>query len=215
MNKKINIPKIDNSKPGINSITKFATAPTLPLIQAWINPNTLPTEQGTAKIAWNDNAICFLMQLENKNPNTKATQNNQKMWELGDTVETFIKPGIDQTGYWEVHVTPNNLLMDIYIKDRTPYMAEKITFQDAVKYNSNAQKHVTIDSVNNIWTIELQIPWQTFNLQHPPKIGTQWQFAICRYNYNPNNPEPELSSTAYLTKLSFHNYEDYHTLIIS
>jgi hypothetical protein len=40
-----------------------------------------------------------------------------------------------------------------------------------------------------------------------------WQFAVCRYNYHGTLQDPELSSTAALTKCAFHRYEEYHDLL--
>ena len=63
------------------------------------------------------------------------------------------------------------------------------------------------------WTIEGRIPWTAFALTGAkPKPGDSWLFAICRYDYGPQGTEPVQMSSAPLTQLSFHRYEDYGTL---
>ena len=47
-----------------------------------------------------------------------STANNQRMWQLGDCAEVFIKTGKGVEEYWEIHVTPNKHLMDMHIPAR-------------------------------------------------------------------------------------------------
>jgi hypothetical protein len=53
----------------------------------------------------------------------------------------------------------------------------------------------------------------TFGREVVPSPGTVWQFAVCRYNYSSNLEGLELSSTARLTELDFHRYEEYTELV--
>jgi hypothetical protein len=62
------------------------------------------------------------------------------------------------------------------------------------------------------WVVEGRIPWRDFLQMAPPEAIERWKFALCRYDYRIDTPQPELSTSAPLTKPSFHRYEDYASL---
>ena len=63
------------------------------------------------------------------------------------------------------------------------------------------------------WVVEGRIPWRDFvRTGGRPETAERWKFALCRYDYRIDTPQPELSSAAPLTMPSFHRYEDYATL---
>ena len=48
-----------------------------------------------------------------------SSADQQRMWQLGDCAELFVKAGgADDGPYWEIHVTPNGHLMDTRIPGR-------------------------------------------------------------------------------------------------
>jgi hypothetical protein len=60
------------------------------------------------------------------------------------------------------------------------------------------------------WSVEGRIPWSAFEpTGSKPKPGSEWLFAICRYDCGPKGTDPITMSSAPLTKGSFHRYEDY------
>ena len=63
------------------------------------------------------------------------------------------------------------------------------------------------------WTVEGRIPWKAFAATGGrPAPGAKWKFALCRYDYSVTLEHPETSSTAPLTRMDFHRYEDYGVL---
>ena len=189
--------------------SKYAACAPLPLRQNW--SETMPEESGVARIGATAAGLSVHVRFEDSDIFSTATANQQRMWTLGDVVEVFVKPGFDRSDYWEVHVTPNNFLMDLHIPSRAGMQSGEHTWEDIITPESGTTYQTRV--VDGSWSAELTIPWAAFGLTEPPASGTAWQFAVCRYNYNGGVEEdPELSSTAPLTRRSYHYYEDYMDL---
>ena len=111
-----------------------------------------------------------------------ATADNQKMWQLGDCVEVFIKPeGGGRTDYWEIHLTPNGYMMDIHIGERDNW-----EWDDAVAAESGASHAVA--HTERGWVAELRVPWTAFGLTEPPAAGEEWRLNVSRYNADSSQP---------------------------
>jgi hypothetical protein len=183
----------------------------LPLRQFWKSPKALPAERAWAWAGYDNKYLRFYTLADDSDIFTKATANKQKLWQLGDTMEFFIKPDKNQPAYWEIHVAPNNVIMDILIPERDPYKAGRTPFEQVAKADSHCRTKV--QRMPNKWLVQLRIPWKTFGLEQVPLKGTRWQFAVCRYNYWSDRKTPEYSSTAFLSKLDYHRFEEYHDLV--
>ena len=140
-------------------------------------------------------------------------------WQLGDCVEVFVKPeGNGRTDYWEIHMTPSGYIMDIYIKERGNW-----EWDEAVAHRSGATHAVCMTERG--WVAELRVPWSAFGMEHPPPAGAEWRINVGRYNITSQSPfdskafqmaaggERELSASAPFTGPSFHNYEEFNTLV--
>lgn len=193
-------------------IERFADTETLPLKQFWDSPASMPQHAGICKIGWNHFGLCFLAILEDTFISTRATQDNQKFWELGDTCEFFIKPGKNQPSYREIHITPNDLKLEIFIPERDTYLAGTPSFEIATTSSPSGCKKLGKKISATQWTAELWVPWQALGCQGIPNNEQEWQATCSRYSYAENNPDPEYSSTAELTQLSFHRHEEFHTI---
>lgn len=190
---------------------KYSACQALPLRRFWDGPDALPQESGTAYIGAAQEGLSFYVLLEDSDIFSTATGDDQRMWTLGDVAEFFIKPGVERTDYWEIHITPNDYIMDIHIPDREKFMAGDITWDQVIAPSSHTAKRVAV--LDGQWVLEIVIPWKTFDLDAAPAAGTVWQFAVCRYNYNNGLEDPEHSSTAHLSEPGFHNYEEFTDLV--
>lgn len=189
---------------------KYAALRALPLRQHWAS--SLPKEAGEARIGATAAGLSVWTRYEDSDIFSTATANQQKMWTLGDVVEVFVKPGVDRTDYWEIHVTPNGYLMDLHIPSRAGMQSGEHTWEEIIAPESGTTFQTRV--ADGFWLAELTIPWAAFGLSERPAAGTTWQFAVCRYNYEGGRLEgEELSSTAPLQKASYHRYEDYDNLV--
>lgn len=192
---------------------KYRTCEPLPLMQWWQGAEHMPDEGGVSYVGCNSDGLWFYACLEDGDIYTRARQDNEKLWTLSDVVEFFVKPGEARDDYWEVHVSPNDLIMDIHIPSRDDYLSEAIPWDDVVEADSGSTKQVRVNAAENKWAVELCIPWAAFGCDGVPTPGMVWQFAVCRYNYSRDLENLELSATAHFTELSFHRYEEFTNLI--
>lgn len=185
---------------------RFAACTPIPLRRYWDGEDAMPAESGVARVGTNDEGLAFFIEFEDSDLYCEATANQQRMWTLGDVAEIFIKPGRERQDYWEIHITPNDFIMDIRIADRERFMGGEITWEQVIAADSGTRWQVRETETG--WTVEAVVPWAAFDLPAHP-AGSIWQIAICRYNCNGSVENPELSSTAAFTQAGFHRYEEY------
>lgn len=190
---------------------KYAACPALPLRRYWEGPQALPREAGSARVGAAADGLSFLVDFQDSDIFSTATADQQKMWTLGDVAELFVKPGTARSDYWEIHVTPNDFLMDLHIPDRQRFTTGQVTWDEVIAPSSHTRKRVQV--LEGRWVAEIVVPWAAFGLHGPPPPGTAWQFAVCRYNYNGGLANPEHSATAHLTAPGYHRYEEYSNLV--
>jgi hypothetical protein len=195
---------------------RYADCQAVALRQYWESPAAFPKEPALARVGWNTFGLCAYVELTDSDIFTRATADNQKFWELGDTCEFFIKPGVNQPMYWEIHVSPNNLKLDLQIPDRDIMQQQGIpTWEELIRSDSHCQKLGRILPGATSWTAELWVPWSAFGMTGCPGPGAEWNFAVSRYNYTTGVTDPEYSSSAFLTKLSYHRHEEFHRLVFA
>ena len=195
---------------GVDHPMRYKCCTPLPLRQFWHGPKKFPSEDGTAYVGATEEFLVFYACFQDSDIFSHATDDNQKMWELGDVAEFFIKPENNQTDYWEIHVTPNDFMLDLHIPDRAQFFSGGVSWEQVSTPNSHAIKRVAV--MEGKWAVELSIPWATFGFHSPPPKGSVWRIAICRYNYNGGMNQLERSSTAALPELDFHQHENYMKL---
>tara|TARA_B100000886_G_C20390514_1_gene478048 strand:+ start:1269 stop:1454 length:186 start_codon:yes stop_codon:yes gene_type:complete len=61
------------------------------------------------------------------------------MWTLGDVAKFFIKPGGTRMDYWEIHITPNDFLIDIYVQNCEKFTGRKIGWEDVAAPDSHTR----------------------------------------------------------------------------
>ena len=194
---------------------RYRACEALPLGQFWKGEDRFPEEAGVAYAGATGQGLSFYVHLLDSDIFSRATGDEQKMPALGDVVEIFVKAGSDRPDYWEIHVTPNDFLLDIHIPDRTRISkGGTITWEQVEPFvppASGAARRVAV--TDSAWSVEVTVPWSAFGRDAPPAPGSVWKFAVCRYNYSGGLEDPELSSTAHLTELNFHRHEEYTDLV--
>ena len=130
----LNCPVVEDDPADLDSEApaKYAACRPLPLRQYWVAANILPREAGVARIGASSKGLSVHVRYEDSDIFSTATANQQRMWQLGDVVEVFVKPGLDRTDYWEVHVTPNAFLMDLHIPSRPGMQTGEHTWEEII-----------------------------------------------------------------------------------
>ena len=133
-----------------------------------------------------------------------------------DVLEIFLKPDAQKASYYNFEVNALGTVYDAFNVRRgagyrwSKWDCEGLRIGIKIKGSLNNWK-----DEDEYWVLEVAIPFSAFEEITPsPEIGNEWSFALCRYDYSVYLEEgSELSSTAKLSKLNFHFWEDYDKLL--
>ena len=144
----------------------------------------------------------------------KSTRKGERTWEMGDLFEIFIKRE-DQSDYWELHVTPENFHLSLHLPPLEQRQEIPIDDQLSLFWQEvpEFQSKVWIEPNLSQWRIAWKIPWEIFGKEDPRSF--QWKMAFCRYDYGEEGEPPIHSSTAPLTKLNFHQVQEWQDFEIN
>ena len=176
--------------------------------------NKTPRAGTRAFLVWDDEAIYYAATLTDAEVRAFGTQRNDTLWE-GDVFELFLKPSAERPEYFEFQANPRGVVFEMAFPKRGQY-PENYNKAPLLGTKAVAVIDGTLDhpgDKDKSWTVEGRIPWTAFELTGAkPKPGDSWLFAICRYDYGPQGTQPVQMSSAPLTQLNFHHYEDFGTL---
>jgi len=174
-----------------------------------------PRTATKARLLWDRQYLYFFAEMEDHDLFADVTEHDGMCW-LNDVFELFLKPAADKDGYYEFEVNAANATLDMFIPKRSGDMyakrksADPFEFKTAVVLDGTLNQRADTDRG---WAVEGRLRWQDFSpTGGRPAPGEKWKFAFCRYDYDTHFPQPELTSSASLGKMSFHQYEDYSTL---
>lgn len=168
----------------------------------------------TAYLVWDADAIYYAGTMTDHELRSFGADRNDSLWN-GDVFELFLKPSVDRPEYYEFQANPRGVVFEVAFPDRgriTGDFPEQpvLGSRAAVRLDGTLDKSGDRDAS---WTVEGRIPWSAFAaVEGRPNPGDVWSFAVCRYDYGPEGTEPVLMSSAPLTRMVFHQYEDYGKL---
>src|SRR4051812_47158826 len=90
----------------------FRTATSCELGQSWRNNPEEGFMPATVRAGWRNDTLLLLAELQDNDIFTTAKNPNERLWELGDTLEIFLRP-VEQSAYVEFHIAPNNLRLQL------------------------------------------------------------------------------------------------------
>src|ERR1700722_6531848 len=97
------LPKFDETSLD-DTREAFLNATVVELAQPWLPEPDETFQPATVGIGWQKEALLVLAELDDEYIFSRATELNQKTWELGDAFEIFLRP-VQQSAYLEFHVT--------------------------------------------------------------------------------------------------------------
>jgi hypothetical protein len=71
-------------------------------------------KKGTVKLLWNENYLYVGVTMEDSDVVAEGKANQTHLYLMGDLVEVFLNPA-NETYYWEIYGTPNNLKTIFFI----------------------------------------------------------------------------------------------------
>ena len=166
----------------------------------------IPMERGVGTIVPETEALHVYAAFQDSDIGNTATENNTKTWLTGDVFECFIQ--LNGSGdYYEFHVTPEGITLQLHLPPIERFRT--IPFEQEIceaGLSAQTRKHPE----RNLWCGELVIPFRGIGLTPETVPGTR--FAVCRYNYNKQWSEPEISSTGFFPGGTFHCPSQWHLI---
>lgn len=165
-----------------------------------------------AKMLWDRDYVYFWAKLEDNDLQSTVKERDGRTWN-DDVFEVFLKPSQSHGGYYEFHVTPGNVQMDLYIPKRGPNAYDEFRLKDTFDFQSAVHIDGTLDNRadnDRFWEVEFRLAWEDFGpTGGRPEPGETWTYSLCRYDFNASDTEPTLTSIAPLNRCSFHDYEQF------
>ncbi|MBN1126609.1 MAG: carbohydrate-binding family 9-like protein [Sedimentisphaerales bacterium] len=168
-----------------------------------------------AMLLWKNSHLCFAVVCKDDDVWSYTDQHDGKLWN-GDVVELFIKPFVDKPVYYELEFSPNETVFDARFMDgRTGGLnASNLAWESEAIVACNVvgtpDRHEDQDIC---WVLEAAIPLKAFSGDGcVPANGTQWTFAVCRYDYSRTRPNPLLMMSSPGARNGFHSHEVYKPL---
>ncbi len=171
-------------------------------------------EKGSVRMLHSEKFLYIGVTMEDSDVVQQGTKDQTHLYASGDTVEVFLKPA-DDTYYWELYGTPNELRTQFFYPSRSYVFLPKSAdghpeFEVKAKINGTFNDWQTIDRG---WSIEFKIP-KSIPEQYGAKFraGHSWQFLIARQNYSRRLPFKELSTVPAIAESDFHLIRQYGLL---
>jgi len=179
----------------------------------WLGADAKPAKATRAKILWDREYLYVAADLDDADLYADVTEHDGQTWD-NDVFEVFLKPAVDKPAYYEFQVSALNTQFDCFMPRRghTGRFRKLHDFgiESAVKLRGTLDKWTDKDEG---WSVEMRIPWADFMpTGGRPEPGDEWRFALCRYDYDTSREQPQLSTSAPLSQMSFHRHEDYAPL---
>ncbi len=183
------------------------------LAQAWHENREPDFAPATVRVGWNGDFLLLFAELIDADIHNKATRLNEKLWELGDVLEVFLRPA-DQSAYLEFHVSPENQRLQLRFADATQVSEIRKTGSvDRFLIPGNAFHSATwVEPENKRWFVFARIPSKSVCDNPRPLKGSQWHFSFSRYDYTRGREKPVISSTSPHTVPNFHHQHEWGTL---
>jgi len=197
---------------GVLDEADWSRAQPFALVDLW--DKSPPGDRGPMYALWDAEYVYFACDFTDSDLYAKVMKHDGKTW-YDDVFEVFLKPAEGETPYFELHITPGNVTMDL----KVPHPGDH-TFEEQIKWESKFSAAAHLKGTLNTpgdrdegWTAEMRIPWAAFApVAEPPKAGDRWLFAGCRYDYTAHEDGPLHFSTARFKFLGFHRTHEYDWL---
>ena len=167
------------------------------LAQPWAAQPEARFRPGTVRLAWSGDALLVLADLQDDEVRTAATEDNQRLWELGDVFEIFLQTE-GSGAYAELHVAPNGVRMHLRFPESLP----------VIPVGFPASANLTAGG----WQVEARIPADVCGLPCF-EAGRKLRVSFCRYDAGTDSP-PVLSTSAAHPEVSFHHPEEWPRIVL-
>lgn len=172
------------------------------MLKIFKKDGSAPNEPGKAQLICEDGNLILTADFIDSDIGNSATKNNEKTWKTGDVCEFFFQPA-GREDYYEFHVTPNGITLQLHIPKVE--LLRVVPFEEQI-FESGFKSEAKIEDGH--WTAKMIIPLSALgkNARFEGSL-----FAVCRYNYNKGWDGPEQTSSTPLPT-SFHSPGEWHRI---
>jgi hypothetical protein len=181
--------------------------------QAWREENQVEFSPASVRVGWRGNSLLVFAELADRDIFNRATELNQRTWELGDVLEIFLG-SIEDASYAEFHVTPGNQRLQLRYGDshsvararKNGELGEFLIPGEAFRSTTWIENHL------QQWSVFAEIPASAV-CGADARIGNApWRFSFGRYDYTRGAAEPCISSTSPHAEPDFHRQQEWGVL---
>lgn len=180
-----------------------------------VTPPSPAKTKTKARLLWDDVALYFAAQMEDADLYGNITDQDGNTWE-NDVFELFFQPDAEREPYYEFQVNPLNTHFDSCFLSLGGERVARWKKAHEFRWQTQLMLGGTLNDKSDKdtgWFVEGKIPWSDFrHTGGKPQAGDVWRFALCRYDYSVAFDAPDLSTTAPLTRVDFHQTENYGRL---
>jgi hypothetical protein len=191
----------------------LVAAPTLHLGQAWRPAPERTLRPGVVRLGWHEATIVVVASLEDETVFTRATADNQRLWEFGDVFEMFFR-NAGREDYLELHVAPGDKRLQLHFPSRETVAAVRTGIE---RFDDFVVREPLFDfrtcKTSDGWALVAQIPGPTLGFNVPSLKGEAVLASFSRYDYASDGSPPVLSSTSPHAQLDFHRQEEWIKLV--
>lgn len=191
----------------------FKNADGCRLGQSWRKAPEPEFRPATVRVGWREDHFMVFAELEDEDIFTRATGHNQRMWELGDTLEMFLQCG-DSSRYVEFHVTPANWRLQLGFPDTATLRRAQANnfFDDLLLADGVFQSRTWSEPGQKRWYVHARIPAAAVCGPGATLPGSPWRFSFSRYDSTRGRKEPVLSSSSPHPQPDFHSRAEWGTV---
>jgi len=136
----------------------------------------------TARLMWNDDSLLVAFEVRDDFLKCTLEGHDAHLWEQ-DAVELMIDPDGDGEGYFELQVSPTNLVFDTRFDTvRQPAPFGYPAWQSGLVAGVDARGTPNDDEMDDGYTVEARIPFAAFaagsDPAEPPQEGQTWRVAL-------------------------------------
>jgi hypothetical protein len=191
----------------------LAEAPALFLRQAWLPSPQEGFRPGIVRLGWQESTIIVAASLDDDRIFTRATADHQRLWELGDVFEIFLRDA-ERDDYFELHIAPGDKRLQLHFPSRQ-------TVADLRSGHGRLNDFITRQSLFDFrartsagkWDILVWIPASSLGLKVSRLTGRSLFASFSRYDYSSDGGPAVLSSTSAHPTPDFHRQEEWISLI--
>jgi hypothetical protein len=193
----------------------LAGAPALVLDQAWVPAPQETLRQGIVRLGWQETRIIVAASLDDESIFTQATADNQRLWELGDVFEIFLRDA-EREDYLELHVAPGDKRLQLHFPSRQTVANLRSglgRLEDFIVKESLFDFRTR--KVAGGWKLVVLIPGSSLGWKVARLKGRTVLASFSRYDYASDGGPAVLSSTSPHARPDFHRQEEWTRLVFS